>query len=51
MLAEKLLKAGSIIVEGLGRLFKTFSILNMQRPENCGNIYRFLEHNVFHSKA
>ena len=46
----KLLEAGSTIVEGLDRLFKTFWLCDMEYPELCSNVFRFLEHYVYKLK-
>ena len=43
----KLIEAGSTIVEGLDRLFKLFWICNMSYPDNCSNLYKFLEFYIY----
>lgn len=48
---KKILEAGSTIVEGIDRLYKSFWVFNMQYPDNCGNVFKFLGHSVYNVKG
>jgi len=43
----KLIEAGSSIVEGLDRLFKTYYAFNFSYPDTCANVYSFLQHRAY----
>ena len=46
----RLLEAGSTVVEGFDRLFKTYWLCDMAYPEHCSNVFRFFEFYVYKLK-